>query len=250
MVSLDVRQLAICKKKGMYLTPKSVILDFGCADGHRVYQLRGLGYAQTFGYNQGNYMNQDNPVRVCQEADREWFRFSDDGRMPYPDGLFDLIISDRVFEHVRDQETTLREIHRILKPGGVCINVLPAKWYLIDPHIKVPLGGFEPFKSYAWYYLWARLGVRNQYQRGKSAEEVAVQNLAYARESLHYLSCQQYRRLLERLQFKVSWEELAYLQTSHEPRIQQWAAAASAVPLLIILIRTFVERVMLLRKAY
>ncbi len=133
MDSLDVRQLAICKKKGMYLTPKSMILDFGCADGHRVYQLRGMGYAQTFGYNQGNYMNQENPVRVRQEADREWFRFSDDGRMPYPDGLFDLIISDQVFEHVRDQETTLREIHRILKPGGICINMLSAKWYLIEP---------------------------------------------------------------------------------------------------------------------
>ena len=114
----------------------------------------------------------------------------------------------------------------------------------------MPLGGFEPFKSYAWYYLWARLGVRNQYQRGKSAEEVAVQNLAYARESLHYLSCRQYRRLLERLQFQVSWEELAYMQTSYKPHIQQWASAASAVPLLTILIRTFVERVMLLRKAY
>lgn len=250
MHSRDVRQLEICKSKGIPLTPESVILDFGCADGHRVYQLRDLGYVQTFGYNKVNYMNRKNPVRVREEADRQWFRFSDDGMMPWPDGTFDLIISDQVFEHVADQPTALREMYRVLKPGAAAVHVLSAKWFLIEPHIKVPLGGFKPFKQFAWYYLWALLGVRNRYQRGKVAQDVAQWNLTYATENLNYLSCREYALLLRQWPWTVSWEELAYLQTSYRPRIQQLATVAAAVPFLVSLIRTFVERVLFLQKAY
>ena len=250
MHSPDVRQIAICKQKGVPITPDSVILDFGCGEGHRTYQLRDLGYRHAFGYNKDNYMNQANPVRVRQEADREWFRFSSDGVLPWPDGTFDLILSDHVFEHVHDQETAFREIYRVLKPGGVCINVLPAKWYLIEPHLKVPLGGFKPFKCWAWYYLWAVLGVRHAYQKGKSSAVVAQRNLTYATESLNYLSCRQYHRLLGQFAWTLSWEELAYMQASYKPRIQRFARVAAAIPLLTSLIRTFVERVMFLQKAY
>lgn len=244
----DVRHLAICKHKGIPITPESVILDFGCGEGHRVYQLHALGFPQSYGFNKGHYMGGENPIQLRQESDRQWFRFSDDGLMPFPDNTFDLIISDQVFEHVVEQEQAFCEIHRVLKPGGVSIHVMPAKWKFIEPHIKVPLGGFEPFKRYAYYYLWACLGVRSPHQHGQSAHATAQSNLTYATGSLKYLSCRQYRRLLRRLHFHVSWEELAYMQTSFRPRIQQVATVAATVPLLLSLIRTFIERVLFLRK--
>lgn len=46
--------------------------------------------------------------------------------MPYlEDNAFDLVFSDNVLEHVDEPNTFLREIHRILKPGGVLITKTP-----------------------------------------------------------------------------------------------------------------------------
>lgn len=242
----DVREIAICTHKGIPITAESYILDFGCGEGQRVYQLHGLGFSHSFGFNKGHYMGGENPIQLKQEQDRQWFRFSDDGIIPFPENTFDLIISDQVFEHVIEQEQAFREIHRVLKPGGVSIHVIPAKWQLIEPHIYVPLGGL--IKSYAYYYVWAMLGVRNPYQRGLSAKEVAKRNITYARESLKYVSCREYQRMMAAITFRQSWEELTYMQTSYKPRVQQMATAAETFPLLLSLLRTFIQRVLFLQK--
>jgi SAM-dependent methyltransferase len=46
-------------------------------------------------------------------------RVMEGGRIPYGDGFFDAVYSDYVFEHVEDTQFFLREIRRVLKPGGV-----------------------------------------------------------------------------------------------------------------------------------
>ena len=46
-------------------------------------------------------------------------RVMQDGTIPYGDGFFDAVFSDYVFEHVDDTQLFLREIRRVLKPGGV-----------------------------------------------------------------------------------------------------------------------------------
>jgi SAM-dependent methyltransferase len=42
--------------------------------------------------------------------------------------MFDLVITSDVFEHVFEPETAFREIHRVLKPGGLHIFTLPVAW--------------------------------------------------------------------------------------------------------------------------
>ena len=137
MLSIDVRQIKICKEKGININEDSYILDFGCGDGHRVYQLLDSGFKNPFGFNKGNYMGEENPVNVKHAQDIQYFRFSDDDTIPFPDMYFDLIISDQVFEHVFEQEKAFREIHRVLKNGGVSVHVIPAKWQIIEQHILV-----------------------------------------------------------------------------------------------------------------
>ena len=45
--------------------------------------------------------------------------------IPYDDGFFDCAFAIEVIEHLEDPWKFLREIHRILKPGGFCIISTP-----------------------------------------------------------------------------------------------------------------------------
>ncbi len=46
-------------------------------------------------------------------------------KLTYPDGLFDLVVSNEVFEHVPDLGRTFSEIHRTLRTGGVMLATFP-----------------------------------------------------------------------------------------------------------------------------
>lgn len=48
-----------------------------------------------------------------------------DGKLPYPDGQFDLITFTEVAEHLENYRAIIREVHRILKPGGVIVMTTP-----------------------------------------------------------------------------------------------------------------------------
>lgn len=41
-----------------------------------------------------------------------------DGRIPYENGIFDMLYCDYVLEHVENPERSLAEVHRVLRPGG------------------------------------------------------------------------------------------------------------------------------------
>ena len=48
--------------------------------------------------------------------------------LPFPDASFDVVVSFDVFEHIRDSDAHLREVHRVLRPGGVYLLQTPNKW--------------------------------------------------------------------------------------------------------------------------
>jgi SAM-dependent methyltransferase len=45
-------------------------------------------------------------------------RVADAERIPYPDGSFDLVVGHAVLHHIPDVPAALREVLRVLKPGG------------------------------------------------------------------------------------------------------------------------------------
>ena len=58
---------------------------------------------------------------------------SDVRQLPFRDGSFDAVYSMGTIEHFPDPETALREIHRVLRPGGRAVVGVPNRW---DPFLR------------------------------------------------------------------------------------------------------------------
>jgi SAM-dependent methyltransferase len=49
-------------------------------------------------------------------------------RLPFPESFFSMVYSRSVFEHLTEPDTVMDEIHRVLKPGGLCVILTPNRW--------------------------------------------------------------------------------------------------------------------------
>ena len=107
------------------------VLDVGCAGGAMM-ALCGLQGAEVYG--------QDISAGAVEIANRALARFRLRGRavcgdareLLFPDNHFDACVSADFFEHVTDGEkvTVLREMLRVLKPGGTAVIKTPNLSYL------------------------------------------------------------------------------------------------------------------------
>lgn len=50
--------------------------------------------------------------------------------LPFPDASFDIVVANHVLEHVADDQVAMRELRRVLKPGGQAILQTPIHWDL------------------------------------------------------------------------------------------------------------------------
>lgn len=54
--------------------------------------------------------------------------------IPYPADYFDTVLSHEVLEHVLDDRLAVREMVRVLKPGGRIVVFVPNRWYPFETH--------------------------------------------------------------------------------------------------------------------
>lgn len=213
--------------------PGQRVLDYGCGAGRTVQSLADAGF-DARGFDIVDYLDEPSDRVVI----------GDPARLPYPTDHFDMVFSDQVFEHAHDQDRVFAELHRVTKPGGIHLHVIPARWQLIEPHIKVPLGGL--IGALWWFRLWAALGIRHQFQRGTTIAEAAEFNAKFHREGINYVSTRHYRKLWRSLGYQTRFVERHYMATSDKPAIRRLAPFA-AVPGIASLIRTFWVRIVALR---
>jgi SAM-dependent methyltransferase len=55
-------------------------------------------------------------------------------RLPFADATFDLVLSNEVIEHVRDDREALAEMARVTRPGGRVVLFCPNRWYPVEQH--------------------------------------------------------------------------------------------------------------------
>lgn len=105
-----------------------------------------------------------------------------DGRLPFPDGHFHLIVNNQVMEHVVDLPTVLAEIDRVLAPGGQVLSLFPSRDVLREGHIGIPLSHRFPRGSrLRLHYTWAlrRLGLGYHKHESPTPRQWAVDKLAW-----------------------------------------------------------------------
>jgi SAM-dependent methyltransferase len=91
-------------------------LDVGCGS---------KPYVQLYGSSEYVGLEIDTPEnRLSKNADY----FYDGENFPFPDGAFDSLVANEVFEHVFNPSRFLEETARVLKPNGLVLMTIPFVW--------------------------------------------------------------------------------------------------------------------------
>ena len=100
------------------------ILDFGCGSGFLVGELQKRGY-DAFGTDVSK-----EAVEFGRSNNINNLSVQDSHVLNFPDNSFDLVVALDVIEHIKDDGGAMRELERVLKPGGTVIITVPAYMWM------------------------------------------------------------------------------------------------------------------------
>lgn len=100
--------------------PDTKVLDLCCGTGDMAFALRRQGSkCQITGADFSHAMLVRAAAKSNQSQRMRWLE-ADALRLPFPDESFDLVTSAFGFRNLADYDAGLREVRRVLKPGGEC----------------------------------------------------------------------------------------------------------------------------------
>ncbi len=131
-----------------------VILDMPCGRGFYLNMFRYVSRCRLYGADLDSDVLAKAQVNVGHLPD-VYLTHASLYDLPYPGDFFDAVILSEVLEHLDDDTAALREVYRVLKPGGVVAITVPNADYpfwwdpinrmlefLLDTHIsRGPLAG-------------------------------------------------------------------------------------------------------------
>ena len=144
-----------------YKDSKAKLLDLGCGIGLTLAVLA-KHFTNSMGCDVGK-----NEIRASKELlklleIKSPVVLYDGKHLPFKDNTFDIITSIEVIEHVSKPDLMLKEIRRVLKPGGILHITTANKWWPIEPHFKLPFLSYLPSGVADFYVRVFRRG--NSYQ--------------------------------------------------------------------------------------
>ena len=180
------------------LCPAGRILDFGCGKGYAVEEgrRRGLDIYGVEAFAEGSGTNIRDYLEKCGMLGTA-VRESLDGRIPFPDASFDLVVSNQVFEHVEDLGAVLEEIARVLKPGGHLLALFPTFDTVREGHCRILFAHWLPKSNlrFLWLYLWRSFGF-GRLKRGRTRMQWARFFNEWLDYGVHYRSYRSIKRHL------------------------------------------------------
>ena len=100
---------------------ESPILDLGTSTGTNLRLLKEHGYSNYQGLDLS-----EEAIRWCSDKNLGKVHKGDICNLPFRNGEFELVLATDIIEHVEDDLRALREINRVLTPGGKAIITVPA----------------------------------------------------------------------------------------------------------------------------
>jgi SAM-dependent methyltransferase len=161
MLTVDLARLDV--RSGHWL------LDAGCGGGRHCFGAQSLG-AHVIGLDLDRGALRLAQTGIAQRradgAPGGGVLCGDVFRLPFPDGYFDRVICAEVMEHVHDYEGALRELARVLRPGGRMAVTIPTAitehvyLHLTREYFESPGGHIRIFAPRALATAMGRAGVR------------------------------------------------------------------------------------------
>ena len=119
--------------------PRAIILDIGCSTGLITDEI-----AQRAAFAVGVDVDADSIDYARRNSRRACFALAAAAELPFADGWFDAAVCNHVYEHVPDAMALMREIRRVLRPGGACYFAGGHTLQLIEPHYRIPFLSWLP----------------------------------------------------------------------------------------------------------
>lgn len=105
-----------------YAPHATSMLDIGCSAGYVLAAAKSLGL-EEMGLDYSEFT-----VQLCREKGLR-AQYGTMLELPFADASFDLVTIKHALEHVTEPLKALAEIHRVLRPGGVALVVVPDAAY-------------------------------------------------------------------------------------------------------------------------
>jgi SAM-dependent methyltransferase len=138
--------------------PGSRVLDLGCGAGRHAFEALRRGATVIALDTDTGELRQVSAMIAAMAGAGEIPQDGQGGSvtgdataMPFPDGYFDVVIAAEILEHIPADQAALREIVRVLAPGGTVAVTVPAWlpericWRLSDDYHNVPGGHVRIF---------------------------------------------------------------------------------------------------------
>lgn len=129
------------------------LVDFGCGNGAQT-----LRFRERFDVITGVDIAPAELAAFARECARLGCEgtvrgvLADDAGLPLPDACADVVTSFTVLEHVADERRALRELRRVLKPGGLLVVTVPNRWWLFETHgCDLPLLPWNRVPLVSWW---------------------------------------------------------------------------------------------------
>jgi SAM-dependent methyltransferase len=121
------------------------ILDVGCGRGDTVAWLCAAGFDAHGTDVSADYIERGREYLARNGADPARLRpMNSDFSYPFDDGMFDVVLSDQVLEHVDDLGSFAAEVARVSARGAGGLHIWDAKWRPVESHLRAPVVHWLP----------------------------------------------------------------------------------------------------------